>query len=83
MLTQAGITSTKTKLQISVILISWSMVCAICGSVLVEKIGRRLQAMSCTIGMVCCLFIFGGLTKCMSSCFRLAWSNTNRLTMLC
>lgn len=44
MLTQAGITNVDTQLQINVILSAWQLICAVTGSVLAERIGRKWLA---------------------------------------
>lgn len=66
MLTQAGITSARTQLQISTILQCWAFAVAVVGSFLTDVIGRRTMALCGLSGMVCMLYIFGGLTKSMS-----------------
>lgn len=63
MLTQAGIKSSKTQLQINTILSCWAFTIAVMGSFLTDVIGRRPMAITGLVGMVCSLYIFGGLAK--------------------
>lgn len=67
MLTIAGITSTTTQLQVNVILSCWAFAVAVVGSFLLDVVGRRIQAISAIIGMICSLYLLGGLTKSMCS----------------
>ncbi|OJD30974.1 hexose transporter [Diplodia corticola] len=62
MLEQAGITDANTQLQINVILSAWQLVVAFSGSILAERIGRRMLAL-CSLGS-CTVFFYmlGGLT---------------------
>lgn len=62
MLSQAGITSSTTQLQINVILSSWQLVVATAGSALADKLGRRVLAL---LSLCLCTFFFyllAGLT---------------------
>lgn len=63
MLTQAGITSAKTKLQINTILSCWILVLAVGGSFIIDIIGRKPLGLLGVGGMIVSLFIFGGLAK--------------------
>ncbi|PVH68388.1 hexose transporter-like protein [Cadophora sp. DSE1049] len=63
MLTQAGITSNTTQLQINTILSCWAFAIAVMGSFLTDVVGRRTMAMTGLVGMICSLYIFGGLAK--------------------
>lgn len=64
MLSQAGITSTDTQLEINVILSVWCFACAIVGTCLADKIGRKpLAAGSLGVALVF-LYLVGILTKC-------------------
>jgi MFS family permease len=63
MLTQAGITSTTTQLQINTILNCWAFTLAVIGSFLTDVAGRKTMAIIGLVGMICSLYIFGGLTK--------------------
>lgn len=67
MLTQAGITSVTTKLQINTILSCWAFAVAVIGSFLVDVIGRRPMALGGVTGMIVSLFVFGGMAKGSSS----------------
>ncbi|KAF3922027.1 hypothetical protein ABW20_dc0106254 [Dactylellina cionopaga] len=62
-LTQAGITDTYRQTQINVILQCWAFVVAICGSFLLDVIGRRIQTLLGVTGMVVTLYLLGGLIK--------------------
>lgn len=64
-LTQAGVTDTKTQTQINVGLNCWCFVVAIIGSFMLDVLGRRVQTLFCTVGMIVCLFLIGGLIKSM------------------
>ncbi|KAK7413250.1 hypothetical protein QQX98_007838 [Neonectria punicea] len=55
MLEQAGITSSKTQMEINFVLSGWQFVIAVCGSLLAEKIGRR---MLCLISLGTCTIMF-------------------------
>ncbi|RDW63779.1 hypothetical protein BP6252_11324 [Coleophoma cylindrospora] len=62
-LDQAGVTNSHTQLEINIVLQAWNLVCALVGSQLVDRIGRRTMALA-SVG--CCtvfLFLLGGLTK--------------------
>ncbi|RAO73251.1 uncharacterized protein BHQ10_009263 [Talaromyces amestolkiae] len=63
MLTQAGVTDSKTQLQVNVILSCWSLVVAVIGSLLMDVVGRRTMTLTAIGGMIVTLYIFGGLTK--------------------
>ncbi|GJC89942.1 lactose permease [Colletotrichum liriopes] len=63
MLTQAGIESPTTQLQINVILSSWQLVVAVTGSCLAEKLGRRVMALSSLGLCIVFFYILGGLTS--------------------
>jgi len=62
-LTQAGITNTKTQTQIQVIISCWSLFVACCGSYMLDHIGRRMQTLGSIAGMIITLFILGGMVK--------------------
>lgn len=62
-LTQAGITSTKTQTQVQVIINCWSFAVAVCGSFLLDVLGRRKQLFIGVGGMVVTLLMIGGLIK--------------------
>ncbi|KAF7557999.1 hypothetical protein G7Z17_g289 [Cylindrodendrum hubeiense] len=63
MLENAGITNTTTQLQINIILNAWCLVCALAGTFLAEKIGRRITALSSTTLLTIFLFLIGVFTK--------------------
>lgn len=62
MLSQAGITSAHTQLEINIILAAWQLVIAVCGSLSAERIGRKRLAIGSL--SLCTIFFFmvGGLT---------------------
>ncbi|KAL4961083.1 general substrate transporter [Aspergillus stella-maris] len=62
-LDQAGITNTKTQTQVQVIINCWSFAIAICGSFMLDIIGRRKQTFIGVSGMVVTLCMIGGLIK--------------------
>ncbi|PVI00135.1 hexose transporter-like protein [Periconia macrospinosa] len=62
-LTQAGITSTKTQTQVQVIINCWSFAIAVCGSFLLDILGRRKQLFIGVGGMTTTLLMIGGLIK--------------------
>ena len=63
MLTNAGITNTTTQLQINVILNAWSLICAVAGTLAIDKVGRKNTALISTTLCMVFIFIVGGLTK--------------------
>ncbi|EFX01519.1 hexose transporter [Grosmannia clavigera kw1407] len=63
MLDNAGITNSTTQLEINIILNCWCLVVACCGTLLVDKVGRRPLAIWSSVAMTAFLFIMGGLTK--------------------
>ncbi|KKY27432.1 putative hexose transporter [Diplodia seriata] len=62
MLEQAGITDASTQLQINVILSAWQLVVALSGSLLAERIGRRMSALSSLGSCTVFFYTLGGLT---------------------
>lgn len=62
-LTNAGITDTKTQLEINIILNAWSLVCALAGTWGIDKVGRKPTALISTGLLTICIFIIGALTK--------------------
>lgn len=62
-LTQAGITSTKTQTQIQVIINCWSFAIAVVGSFMLDILGRRVQTFIGVGGMVVTLVMIGSLIK--------------------
>ncbi|RDW85701.1 hypothetical protein BP5796_04026 [Coleophoma crateriformis] len=63
MLTNAGITSTTTQLQINIILNAWCLVCSIVGTGFADWIGRKATGIISTTLAMIFLFLVGGLTK--------------------
>lgn len=63
MLDHAGITDTKTQLEINIILNCWCFVVAMVGTAFMDKIGRKTMAVMSTGLMIPFLFILGALTK--------------------
>ena len=63
MLTQAGITSSKTQLEINVILNAFCLVCAIAGTASADSLGRKSLAVISTAGLTLFVFLVGALTK--------------------
>ncbi|CAK7238137.1 hypothetical protein SEUCBS140593_010363 [Sporothrix eucalyptigena] len=62
MLSQAGITSSKTQMEINLVLSAWQFVIACAGSVLAEGLGRRVLCLS-SLGLCTIMFYaVGGMT---------------------
>ncbi|CAK7233153.1 hypothetical protein SBRCBS47491_008512 [Sporothrix bragantina] len=62
MLSQAGITSSKTQMEINLVLSAWQFVIACAGSILAEGLGRRFLCLS-SLGLCTILFYcVGGMT---------------------
>lgn len=61
MLTEAGIPSSKTQMEISLVLSAWQFVIAVSGSLLAEKLGRRMLCLS-SLGACTILFFVVGAT---------------------
>jgi hypothetical protein len=62
MLSQAGITSATTQLQVNVILTAWSFVIAVAGSYFADYQSRRLLCCLSLTGGIITFYILGGLT---------------------
>ncbi|CDK25428.1 unnamed protein product [Kuraishia capsulata CBS 1993] len=63
LLEQAGITSTKTILQINIIMSSWTFFWAVVGASCFDFTGRKLQSFVCMCGMIISFFVLGGFVK--------------------
>ncbi|KAI7002826.1 hypothetical protein KC318_g9227, partial [Hortaea werneckii] len=63
LLTLAGITSTKVQLEVNIILNAWSLVCALCGTFSVDRLGRKTTALASATTLTVIIFIEGALTK--------------------
>ncbi|KAH8883308.1 MFS sugar transporter-like protein [Thozetella sp. PMI_491] len=63
MLTHAGIYNSNTQLKINIVLNSWSLCCALTGTMLMDKAGRKTLGLVATIGMTVFLFLVGAFTK--------------------
>lgn len=61
-LTNAGISSPKTQLEINVILTSWTLVVAVIGSMYADKVGRKTLCVAALTGGIISLYILAGLT---------------------
>ncbi|KAJ8107827.1 hypothetical protein OPT61_g8593 [Boeremia exigua] len=72
MLTNAGITNRNTQLQINVVMNSWCLICAVVGTFLMDKVGRKTLALYACIGMTAMMFALGGLTKAFSTSTNLS-----------
>ncbi|KAJ5497891.1 hypothetical protein N7453_006942 [Penicillium expansum] len=66
MLTTAGLYNSHVQLQITIILNSWSLVCAMSGTFLTDKVGRKTLCLMACIMMTITMFLIGVLTKCLS-----------------
>lgn len=62
-LDSAGITDTKKKLQINLILNVWALICALAGTLGIDKLGRKPTALISTALLTMFIFIIGALTK--------------------
>lgn len=62
MLSQAGITSSKTQMEINLILSAWHFVVAVAGSILADRLGRRFLMLSASAGCTLMMYIIGALT---------------------
>ncbi|KAI7324119.1 hypothetical protein KC315_g8328 [Hortaea werneckii] len=63
LLTLAGITSTKVQLEVNIILNAWSLICALCGTFSVDRLGRKTTALASATTLTVIIFIEGTLTK--------------------
>jgi hypothetical protein len=63
MMSNAGITSPNTQLQINIILTAWTLVVAIVASWFADKVGRKVLCSGSLVGQTVMLFLLGGLTK--------------------
>ncbi|KAM0806626.1 hypothetical protein AB5N19_06963 [Seiridium cardinale] len=62
MLSQAGITSSKTQMEISLILSVWQLVVALGGSLVADRMGRRLLCLTSLVGCTAMFYVVGALT---------------------
>lgn len=62
MLSQAGITSSKTQMEINFVLSAWQFVIAVAGSLLAEKIGRRKLCLGSLGGCTIMFYLVGATT---------------------
>ncbi|KAI0015781.1 putative hexose carrier protein [Xylariomycetidae sp. FL0641] len=62
-LTTAGITDSEDQLKANVVLNVWCLLCALIGTHLASKLGRKPTALISQALLIACLFIIGGLTK--------------------
>lgn len=62
MLSQAGVTKPNTQLQINVILSCWQLICAVAGSCLAERLGRRFLALVSLGTCSAFFYLLAGLT---------------------
>ncbi|EXL74407.1 hypothetical protein FOPG_10439 [Fusarium oxysporum f. sp. conglutinans race 2 54008] len=72
MLTNAGITNRTTQLQINIVLQSWCLACAMLGTFLMDRAGRKTLCLSACVGMTILMFVIGALTKTFSTSQDLA-----------
>ncbi|KAF5625179.1 hexose transporter [Fusarium tjaetaba] len=72
MLTNAGITNKTTQLQINIVLQSWCLICAMIGTFLMDRAGRKTLCLSACVGMTILMFVIGALTKTFSTSQDLA-----------
>ncbi|KAF5630030.1 hexose transporter [Fusarium sp. NRRL 52700] len=72
MLTNAGITNRTTQLQINIVLQSWCLICAMIGTFLMDRAGRKTLCLSACVGMTILMFVIGALTKTFSTSQDLA-----------
>lgn len=62
-LSSAGITDSRTQLQVNIVLNAWCLVCCLFGTFLVSSYGRRPTVIAGQSLLIVCLFIIGGLSK--------------------
>ncbi|VUC21020.1 unnamed protein product [Clonostachys rosea] len=63
MLGQAGITASKTKMEINLVLSAWQFVVAVTGSLLAEKLGRRILCLMSLGACTAMFYVVGALTS--------------------
>lgn len=63
MLSNAGINSATTQLQINIVLTAWTLVVAIVSSWYTDKLGRKWLCSFSLVGQIVALFLLGALTK--------------------
>ncbi|KAI7277653.1 hypothetical protein KC345_g6498 [Hortaea werneckii] len=63
LLTLTGITSTKVQLEVNIVLNAWSLVCALCGTLAIDRLGRKTTALASATALTVIIFIEGALTK--------------------
>lgn len=63
LLLQAGVTDSTDRLRVNIVMSSWSLVIALCGCLMFDKFGRKLQSVISLTGMVICFIILGVLIK--------------------
>lgn len=66
-LNSAGVTSSNSQLQANVVLNVWCLACALVGTQLLVKWGRKPSAILCQFSLIVVLYIIGGLSKVYSS----------------
>ncbi|KAI7231185.1 hypothetical protein KC330_g6549 [Hortaea werneckii] len=54
---------TKVQLEVNIILNAWSLVCALCGTFYVDRLGRKTTALASATTLTVIIFIEGALTK--------------------
>ena len=62
MLSQAGITSSHTQMEINFVLSGWQFIVAVSGSLLAEKLGRRLLCLTSLCTCTALFYVVGGMT---------------------
>ncbi|EFX02370.1 hexose transporter [Grosmannia clavigera kw1407] len=62
MLDQAGITSSKTQMEVNLVLSAWQFVIAVLGSLLAERLGRRFLCLASLATCTAFLYGLGGMT---------------------
>ncbi|KAF7193889.1 Lactose permease [Pseudocercospora fuligena] len=63
MMSNAGIESADTQLQINIVLTAWTLIIAVAASFYADKIGRKWLCSLSLAGQIVTLFLLGGLTK--------------------
>lgn len=63
MLSQAGITSSKAQMQISLVMSTWQFFTALGGCFLADKLGRRVLCLTALAGCTVMFYVVGALTK--------------------
>ncbi|ABN67933.2 putative xylose transporter [Scheffersomyces stipitis CBS 6054] len=62
-LTQAGVKDSNDRLRVNIVMSSWSLVIALSGCLMFDRIGRKMQSLISLSGMIICFIVLGVLVK--------------------